>query len=171
MKNYEENIYDVNFIDQLKKKNLISSYDFYFDFGKSDTGSIIIGSKPNEYMDGIENEKFNEDNYVTMKTSSSNGDLDWSVKFDQIYYGEKKMAHVKPMVLRIEFGIVTGYYEWEKVLENEFFSKLITEKKCFKENTNDLGSFMHFFYCNKNTDLSGLSLLFLQLMNLIIISL
>ena len=44
-----------------------------------------------------------------MKTSSSNGELDWSIKFDQIYYGNKKVQQIKPMLLRIEFGLITGY--------------------------------------------------------------
>ena len=150
VKNFEENITDLNFIDQLKEKNLISSYDFFFNFENPKSGNIIIGSKPDE----IEKEKYNELNYVIMKTSSSNGDIDWSIKFDQVYYGEKKMKQIKPMILRIEFGMITGYYEWEYMLINEFFSKYITSKICFKENINDLGSYLHYFYCNKNVDLS-----------------
>ena len=149
MKNFEENIYQTNFINQLKNKNLISSYDFYFSFDSSNTGKIIFGSKPDEQN------KNNELNYVTMKTSSSNGDLDWSIQFDQIHYGNIKMTQIKSMLLRIEFGLITGYYEWENVLFNEYFSDLIKNKKCFKENTNALGHYLHFFYCNKNTDLSG----------------
>ena len=151
VKNFEEEIYDVNFIEQLKSKNLISSYDFYFDFNDKNSGNIMIGSKPEEFDDI----KYIRNNYVTMKTSSSNGDLDWSIKFDQVFYGEKKLEHIKPMLLRIEFGLITGYYEWEYALINEFFSKLISENKCFKKNSNDLGSYIHYFYCNKNTDLSG----------------
>ena len=150
VKNLEENIDDLNFIDQLKAKNLISSYDFYFNFENQKSGNLIIGSRPHE----LEKEKYNELNYVTMKTSSTNGELDWSIKFDQIYLGNKKMQQIKPMILRVGFGLITGYYEWEYALINEFFSKYIDSKICFKENTNDLGSSLHYFYCNKNVDLS-----------------
>lgn len=152
MKNFEENVYETNFINQLKNKNLISSYDFFFDFESSNSGNIIIGIKPDELF---KDEKYNEQNYVTIKTSTSRGDLDWSIKFDQIHYGNIKMNQTKPMILRIEFGLITGYYEWKKVLEKEFFSKLIEAKKCFKEYTNQLGSYLDYFICNKNTDLSG----------------
>ena len=152
MKNFEENIYETNFINQLKNKNLISNYNFYFHFNSQNSGKIIIGSKPDEYS---YEEKYKNLKYFTMKISVSNGDLDWSIKFDQIHYGNKKMEHIKPMILRNEFGLITGYSEWEKVLENEFFSKLINENKCFKNNTNELGMYLHFFYCYKNTDLSG----------------
>ena len=77
------------------------------------TYKIIFGSKPDEQN------KNNELNYVTMKTSSSNGDLDWSIQFDQIHYGNIKMTQIKSMLLRIEFGLITGYYEWENVLFNK----------------------------------------------------
>ena len=150
VKNFEENINDLNFIDQLKSKDLISSYDFYFNFENQKSGNLIIGSRPHE----LEKEKYNGLSYVATKTSSTNGELDWSIKFDQIYFGNKKMQQIKPMILRIEFGLITGYYEWENVLINEFFSKYIDSKICFKENVNDLGSYLHYFYCNKNVDLS-----------------
>ena len=117
VKNFEENISDLNFIQQLKNKNLTSSYDFFFNFETPESGNIIIGAKPDEF----DKEKYKDLNYVTMKTSSSNGDIDWSIKFDQVFYGEKKMKQIKPMILRIEFGLISGYYEWEYMLINEFF--------------------------------------------------
>ena len=152
MKNFEEDVYETNFINQLKNKNLISSYDFYFNFDSSNTGNIIFGSRPDELY---QNEKYKELKYVTMKTSLSNRDLDWSIQFDQIHYGNIKMKQIKSMLLRIEFGLISGYYEWESILLNEYFSELIKDNKCFKKYTNALGYFMHYFYCNKNTDLSG----------------
>ena len=100
VKNFEENIYDLNFIDQLKAKDLISSYDFYFNFENQKSGDLIIGLRPDE----LEKEKYNGLNYVAMKTSSSNGELDWSIKFDQNYYGEKKMQLIKPMILITYFN-------------------------------------------------------------------
>ena len=152
MKSFEEDVYETNFINQLKNKNLISSYDFYFNFDSSNIGNIIFGSRPDELC---QNDKYKELKYVTMKTSLSNRDLDWSIQFDQIHYGNIKMKQIKSMLLRIEFGLISGYYEWESILLNEYFSELIKDNKCFKKYTNALGYFMHYFYCNKNTDLSG----------------
>ena len=40
------------------------------------------------------------------------------------------------------------------MLINEFFSKYIENKICFKENINELGSYLHYFYCNKSVNLS-----------------
>ena len=151
MKNFEENVQDSNFITQLKNKNLISTYDFFFDFENNSNGNIIIGKKPDEYYD---EEKFLEKNFYIMKTSTISGDLDWSIKFDQIHYSQKKLNHIKPMRLRIEFGLITGYYEWEYMLENEFFSKFYEKKLCTKKNTNELGNYLHYFYCEKSVDLS-----------------
>ena len=152
MKSFEEDVYETNFINQLKNKNLISSYDFYFNFDSSNIGNIIFGSRPDELY---QNDKYKELKYVTMKTSLSNRDLDWSIQFDQIHYGNIKMKQIKSMLLRIEFGLISGYFEWESILLNEYFSELIKDNKCFKKYTNALGYFMHYFYCNKNTDLSG----------------
>ena len=98
MKSFEEDVYETNFINQLKNKNLISSYDFYFNFDSSNTGNIIFGSRPDELF---QNEKYKELKYVTMKTSLSNRDLDWSIQFDQIHYGNIKMKEIKSMLLNI----------------------------------------------------------------------
>ena len=75
------NLSDFNFIEQLKNKNLISSYDFYFNFNNQNSGNIIIGSKPNE----ISKEKYKNKNYITLKTSSFNSDNDWNIKFDKFF--------------------------------------------------------------------------------------
>ena len=156
MKNFEENISDTNFISQLKNRSLISSYDFFFDLDNNNLGNLIIGAKPDEYY---KNEKYEKLNYVTIKTLTPNNDLEWSIEFNNVFYGDKKMQ-VKPakaMLLRIEFGLITGYPEWEYALEDEFFSQLIKEEKCFKLNETALDPARRYsyYYCKKETDLSG----------------
>lgn len=154
----EENVYDLNFIANLKNRSLISSYDFFFDFGENDTGNIIIGSTPHEYY-GKKKYKYKEFNSV--RTSLSNHDLEWAVEFWHVYYGNKKMIVIpdKPMLLRIEFGLILGYLEWEYVLDDEFFSELIYEGKCTKKNAtgHDPGYRYRYYICNKDTDLSKFS--------------
>jgi hypothetical protein len=156
MKNFEENISDTNFISQLKNRSLISSYDFFFDLDNNNLGNLIVGAKPDEYY---KNEKYEKLNYVTIKTLTPNNDLEWSIEFNNVFYGDKKMQ-VKPakaMLLRIEFGLITGYPEWEYALEDEFFSQLIKEEKCFKLNETALDPARRYsyYYCKKETDLSG----------------
>ena len=135
-----ENLGDFNFIEQLKNKNLISSYDFYFDFNNQNSGNIIIGSKPDE----ISKEKYNHKNYISLKTSSFNSDYDWNIKFDKIYYGDIKIKQIQQMALRIEFGLITGDSEWLNILEEQFFSKLVKNKTCSKEYYNEMTTYYIF---------------------------
>ena len=75
--------------------------------------------------------------------------------FDKIYYGDTKLVNEKSFLLRIEFGLIVGYYQWEKILKDEFFDKLIEEKKCFRDHTFEFGSSTsYYYYCNKTTDIS-----------------
>ena len=107
--------------------------------------------KPDEY----ESDNYKKENFFFIKTTISSFDyLDWSVAFDNVYYGKNELANEKPLLLRIEYGLINGYYEWEKTLKNEFFDELITEKKCFKNSTNELGNTAYYYYCNKSTDIS-----------------
>ena len=149
---FQENVSSSNFISQLKKKDLIPDYYFSFHFDSENSGNIIIGLKPDEYNSS--NYKLKE--YCFVKTSISSKEyLDWSIKFDNIYYGNTELSNEYSILLRIEFGLITGYYEWEKILKAEFFDKLIEEKKCFKDYTHFLGSTAYFYYCNKSTNISN----------------
>ena len=147
---FDENVTNINFIPQLKKKNLISNYDFNFHFISENSGNIIIGEKPHEYN----NSHYKEENYIRISTSLIGNDLDWSLSFDNIYFGEEVLGNNNPILFRIEFGFIMGSYTWDNFLKKEFFNKLIEEKKCFRDYFHDLGSTSHFYYCNKTTDIS-----------------
>ena len=151
----EENVYDLNFIVNLKNRSFISSYDFFFDFDNKESGNIIIGTTPHEYYD---KEKYKDKEFMSVRTSLSNNDLEWAVELGNVYYGNKKMVVIpdKPMLLRIEFGLILGYLEWEYVLDDEFFSDLIAEGKCQKKNAtgHDPGYRYRYYICVKDTDLS-----------------
>ena len=151
----EENVYDLNFIGNLKNRSFISSYDFFFDFEDKDSGNIIIGTTPYEYYG---KEYYESKEFQTVKTSLSNNDLEWAIEFGQVFYGDKKMQVIpdKPMLLRIEFGLILGYEEWEYVLDDEFFSQMILDKKCEKQNASahDPGYRYKYYVCQKDTDLS-----------------
>ena len=152
----EENIYEMNFIGQLKNNSIISSYDFFFDFNKNDTGNLIIGIRPDEYY---QSEKYKKLKYVTIKTSLSHNDIEWCIDFDQVHYGEKKMEvkPSQPMILRIEFGLIIGYPEWEYTLKDNFFNDLINNNTCFLKNAtgHDPRFRYNYYYCNKNVNLDS----------------
>ena len=144
------NITKLNFINQLKQKNLISDYYFNFHFDTEDSGNIVIGEKPHEY----DNLHYNENNYLLTQTVILQKDIDWRMSFDKIYYGENEMENQKSVILRIEYGLIMGDFPWQKYLESNFFNKYINETKCFKNKTTDTENYFTFYYCNKNIDLS-----------------
>ena len=50
------------------------------------------------------------------------------------------------MALRIEFGLITGDNEWQTILNEQFFSKLVKNKTCFKEYFNEMESSYYIFF-------------------------
>ena len=148
---YDEiNITQLNFIKQLKQKEIISGYEFNFHFESENSGNIIIGEKPHEY----DNIHYNKENYFTTKITLIGNDIDWWLSFDKIYYGDEETSNQKQILLRIEYGLIMGDFPWQKILENNFFNKLINESICFKNKTMEKGNILTYYYCNKNADLN-----------------
>ena len=145
-----EAVRNTNFIPQLKKKKLISSYDFYFNFISENEGNIIIGAKPHE----LDNKYLNQVFSPIQTSLAGHDEIDWAISFDKIYYGEESMYSEKSVMLRIEFGLIIGSFYWQKYLLENFFTPLINESKCFKGQTEQLGSTAYFYYCNSTTDIS-----------------
>ena len=50
------------------------------------------------------------------------------------------------MALRIEFGLITGDNEWQTILNEQFFSKLVKNKTCSKEYFNEMESIVIIFF-------------------------
>ena len=146
-----EAVINTNFVPQLKKKKLISSYNFYFNFSSENEGNIIIGVRPHE----LDNNTYMYKQFSSIQTSVvGNNDIDWAISFDKIYYGDESIYNEKSVMLRIEFGLIIGSYYWQNILLENFFTPLINEKKCFKGSTNELGSTAYYYYCNSTTDIS-----------------
>ena len=148
-RNAEYNFTEYNFINQLKRKDLISRYEFYFDFYSNDSGNIIIGSLPNE----TDNEFYKDKTFSTIKVSLGEFTLDYAFSFDNVYYGEEKIEDdvKKDYIIRAEFGFIKGSQEMKKVFDNNFFNYV--NKSCFRKNTNEFGSSFYYYYCNKDANL------------------
>ena len=151
---YKEPVNDTNFISQLKNKEIIDNYDFSFFFDTPYNGTIVIGQKPHEY----DNIHYNKDNFMFTKINFNNEkEKDWGLSFNKILFGKEELANDKPMLLRIEYGVINGNRKWQEILEQNFFNELIQQNKCFKgKGYNDGHSYFH-YYCNNDTDLSTFS--------------
>jgi len=149
--NAEMDFSEYNFINQLKKKGLISRYDFYFDFGSNDSGKIVIGSLPNE----TKPDSYNDTKYSFFSVSKVDFSLDWAFIFDEIYYGEQNIHfEIKKLnILRVEFGFIKASSDMEDYVKKDFFEPLIKAKKCSRESTTELGTSIYYYYCEKDIDL------------------
>ena len=77
--NSNEKIKDINFINQLKKLNLISSYSFSIKFKNENEGDLIIGKRPDEY-----DNKYQYNYFHSTNLPLNNNELDWGLFFDKI---------------------------------------------------------------------------------------
>ena len=150
--NLNELINNTNFITQLKKKDIINNYDFSFLFDNDDNGTLIIGEKPDDY----DIEHYDKENFVCTKVYIDNEkEKDWSLMFDNVFYGNEKLINDKKMIMRVEYGLIDGDKRWQKILENNFFNELISKGICFKgKGYNDGHSYYH-YYCDKTVDLNN----------------
>ena len=149
---YNEIVNNTNLIMQLKEREIIDNYDFNFFFESPENGHIIIGQKPHEY----DNNHFKPDNFIFTKiVNDNNKEMDWYLKFDNIYFGNEKLSTNKNILLRIEYGVINGNKNWQEIFEKNFFDKLIEEKKCFiGKGWNDGHTYIH-YYCEKDIDLDS----------------
>ena len=69
----------INFIEQLKEANLISSYVFTIKFIDNYKGEIIIGEKPEEY-----DSKCHSEGFRSVKTEIITASMVWSMSFDEL---------------------------------------------------------------------------------------
>ena len=144
---------NINFVKQLKNMKIISTYDWsiLFDKNNKDEGILLIGAKPHEYNPSIYREK------EFISSSSYLEDLIsyFNFRIDQIYFLSPNNTNEKILITDLHQiyliptnGLIRGSQEYEKKIEEYFFSYFISEKKCFKEykNENDKNS-MRTFTC------------------------
>ena len=144
------NIEKINFINELKEQNLISSYAFSIKYKNEKEGELIIGKKPHEY----DNERYKNEYFHYANIPIYSYDFQWGLYFDKIQYGNidlnKRTNQV--LIFEIELGVIISNSEYKNFIQKNFFEKYINEKKCF------IGTFgkegYKYFYCNENVDIS-----------------
>ncbi len=136
--------YNNNFMIQLKKKNLINSYDISLEFFDDNKGQLIIGGMPHEY-----NQEYDETNFIHENNIYSS----WHFTFTNITH-----ENYFQFVNYSEGHLSLSYYGfvspslYQNIIDTIFFNKLFEEKKCeinFYEGDDNLTIYI----CDKNINI------------------
>lgn len=146
-----EDEYALNILFQLKKKDLIKSYNWFieYDSNNKEKAKLILGVKPYEYN----KDKYKEKNDKTIQAEKRSDKLFyWDVKMNEIYTmknKEKKMIEgYMTCSLEPSLGVIIGVYRYQKYVEENLFIPLINRGKCFK-GKNIYDEYV-IYYCNKD---------------------
>ena len=145
---------ELNFINQLKEKNLISSYSFSIKYKNEKEGDLIIGKRPDEY-----DNKYQIDNLHKIKVPIYKNEFDWGLNFDKIEYGDLDIYNLdtKFAIFEIELGIIVGTVDYKFAIEKNFYNKYIKEKKCFVgriQGDEIKVTGFKYYYCNEDVNIS-----------------
>ena len=146
---------NTNFIDQLKKKKIISKYIWTLNYQTLSQGVITIGIEPHFY----ESEKNFYSQYKTIYIDLNNINQKdnqnfWKFKFDAIYINKTDTYKFKNtnVELLIDRGLTIGTEEYKNYIEKNYFNELISDGICFKESaildSNNKDEYI-IFYCDK----------------------
>ena len=147
---------ELNFINQLKEKNLISSYSFSIKYKNENEGDLIIGKRPDEY-----DNKYQINNLHKIKVPIYNNEFDWGLNFDKIEYGEFDVYNLetKFAFFEIELGIIVGTVDYKFAIEKNFFNQYIKEKRCFVgriQGDEIKVTGFKYYYCNEDVNISDM---------------
>ena len=138
-----------NLIFQLKKNNIIDSYNWFieYDSNNKNKAKLILGSKPYEYN----NNAYKEENEKTIEVEKRLDKLKyWDLKMNEIYIIENNtkllMNDYDKCSLEPDLGIIIGTIGYKILIEEKLFQPLIKKNKCFKEKI--LSNRYIMFYCD-----------------------
>ena len=134
-RNLREN--SLNLIMQLKKNNIIGSYDWSILLNE---GIFLIGGMPHQYNPDIYKEKY------LFGSAYYYDDIIpyFNLKINKIYFNSPKKSEESIYIEDSDIlyliptkGLIKGTFDYKKKIEQYFFNDFITQNKCFKEVTND----------------------------------
>jgi len=140
-----------NLIFQLKKKNIIDSYNWFieYDSNNKNKAKLILGSKPYEYN----NNKYKEENEKTIEVEKRLDKIKyWDLKMDEIYIIQNNTKQLINDYYRCslepDLGAIIGTIGYKNLVEEKLFRPLIDKNKCFKEKI--ISNKYIMFYCDLN---------------------
>ena len=158
-----------NIINQLKKQEIINTYDFSINFNnKNDIlskGEIIIGDLPHNYNKNYKEKDYHFVNakyyydpyYCSIRINEINYNYDLKKK-DKIIYLEDD----EEIELDINIGYIFGSSNFFNIIYDEFFKEYINNNKCIEYK---IQRHYRSFYCDEDINLKKMKNLYFQIKN------
>ncbi len=151
IKSNDMNAFHSNFIKNLKIKDFIQKYDFFFEFNNSNEGNLIIGELPHIYN----SKKYNFDSlkYFKIEISEFKGQY-FDIGFENLTFGNNNIFD-KFFIgkLKIENGLIKANKNFGIKITDFFFKKYLKNNIC-KFNNFTIGNInFSSFICDLNLDI------------------
>lgn len=144
---------DFNFILNLHKNSYIKYNIFSIIFFNKDSGEIIIGDKPNEYLD------YNFDLFIESNIPIDKDGYFWGLQYISSSVEGKSLYFSDQIAeFSIESYVIKPHSCYKKKIDELFFNEQVKNGKCIFVNESGVYSFYH---CAKNINLSKFPKLYL----------
>ncbi len=148
--NQYSSIPEINFIEQLKKQEIIQYYSFVLNYTSNE---FIIGGPPHFY-----DYKFNSNYYKPEYAINKPKYMMYGLEFDLINYGDNNTNIGGSMQSKFlsDFGLIAGSKSFYELILDKFFNKYISKDLCYiKEIKINIEwregeKNFEYFYCDKN---------------------
>ena len=145
--NPEQKFSEINFLYQLKNRNLILNYEFTFKYDNNDNGELIIGDKPHNY-----DNNYKEENYKILNLSLSSSNKSYDIDINNITYGDVNISEKIICELLIESGVIIGNEKYRNEVKKDFFNLHLYNGDC-NEKTIESKQ-LYYYNCKKNVNIS-----------------
>ena len=147
------NLVDYNFILNLHKNNYIKYNIFSINFFNKDSGEILIGNKPNEYIN------YNYELFIESNIPVGKDGYFWGLEYIRSSMGGKNL-YIRDEIAEfsIENYLIKPHICYKEKIDELFFNEQIKNKKCIFVNESTEFSFYH---CERNLDLKQFPKLYL----------
>ena len=148
IKPYYSFIKEENFLYQLKKQKIISSYIYTIKYLNENEGEFIIGNYPHEYDNNFKKENFN-----FIKGNVNGYFLSWETEFDKILYDNISIKEIKTCIFTNDFGGFIVTQDFQKILNDSFFNKYFNNNQCIEQKQNNTS--YSSYICDINIDIKN----------------
>ena len=145
----DTNLEKVNFIQELKSKNLIDSFAFSIKYNNENDGNLIIGNYPHEY-----NKSFKKESLIEINSHRILDNGEWGILFDNITSGDIEISDrykIFSSCLYLENGIFYSNNIYKKIINNAFFNDYLIKNICYEKNMKNTLNFEYQIYICDNT--------------------